>query len=159
LLIHFKKVMENFSIPIQIRWADIDANRHLRHSVYYDYGAFCRMEILSEIGLTTSRLEELGIGPILFREEALFRREVVFEDRIKMTTEILKATADYSRWTIRHQVIKANDAIAAIITVDGAWIDKAKRKLAFPDEFVQNIFSQLPKSVDFEIIPKKEPKE
>jgi acyl-CoA thioester hydrolase len=151
--------MEKFSIPVQIRWADIDANRHLRHSVYYDYGALCRMEILSEIGLTTSRLEELGIGPILFREEALFRREVVFEDRIRMTTEILKATADYSRWTIRHQVIKANDAIAAIITVDGAWIDKAKRKLALPDEFVQHIFSQLPKSVDFEIIQKKEPKE
>src|SRR3954471_20096804 len=62
--------MQTYSQTIQIRWADIDANRHLRHSVYYDYGAAMRMNVLSERGLTTKKLEELMMGPILFREEA-----------------------------------------------------------------------------------------
>jgi acyl-CoA thioester hydrolase len=146
--------MEKFSLDLQVRWSDIDANRHLRHSVYYDYGALCRMEALSGTGLTTQKLEELAIGPVLFREEAVFRREILFDDNIRITLEILKATADYSRWSFRHQIIKHDDALAATIQVDGAWIDMHKRKLAMPDAFVQNVFSLLPKSQDFQLIEK-----
>jgi acyl-CoA thioester hydrolase len=147
--------MEKFSLPLQVRWSDIDANRHLRHSVYYDYGAYCRMELLSEFGLTTTKLEEFGIGPVLFREEATFRREIVFEDRIRITTEILKASEDYGRWTIAHQLLKADETLAATIVVDGAWIDMRKRKLAVPDPFIQNIFAQIPKSAEFKFLPPK----
>ena len=71
-----------FKQAIQIRWADVDANRHLRHSVYYDYGATMRMSVLAGRGLTMEKLAEFGVGPILFREEALFKREIHFEDQI-----------------------------------------------------------------------------
>ena len=73
-----------FKQTVQIRWADIDANRHLRHSVYYDYGASMRMAALTSQGLTMQKLEELMMGPILFREEAIFRREIRFEDEISI---------------------------------------------------------------------------
>ncbi len=147
--------MNKFTIPLQIRWSDIDANRHLRHSVYYDYGAFCRMELLTQLGLSTRKLEELGIGPILFREEALFRREIVFEDRITINTELVRASEDYSRWSIRHQITKEDGSLAATINIDGAWIDMNKRKLAVPDQFVQDVFAQAPKAEDFSFIQKK----
>jgi acyl-CoA thioester hydrolase len=147
--------MEKFSLDLQVRWSDIDANRHLRHSVYYDYGALCRMEALGRAGLTTQKLEELAIGPVLFREEAVFRREILFDDNIRITLEVLKATADYSRWSIRHQMVKRDDTIAATIQVDGAWIDMHKRKLAMPDAFMQDVFSRLPKSQEFQLIEKK----
>ena len=149
--------MQDFSLEIQVRWSDIDANRHLRHSVYYDFGALCRMELLTRIGLSTKKLEELAIGPILFREEANFRREIVFEDTIRISTEILKATEDYSRWSIRHEIKKSDDTLAATLQVDGAWIDMEKRKLAIPDAFVQSIFAQIPKSPQFEFMIKKQP--
>jgi acyl-CoA thioester hydrolase len=140
---------------IQIRWADIDANRHLRHSAYYDYGATLRMMILSENGLTTEKLEQLQIGPVLFREEALFRREIRLEDVITVDVELLKATPDYGRWSIRHNFLKADGSLAAIINIDAAWIDMVKRKLAVPDEFMQKILANFPKSDDFEFIVKK----
>ncbi|SHG98458.1 acyl-CoA thioester hydrolase [Chryseolinea serpens] len=140
---------------IQIRWADIDANRHLRHSAYYDYGATLRMMILSENGLTTEKLEQLQIGPVLFREEAIFRREIRLEDVITVDVELLKATPDYSRWSIRHNFLKADGSLAAVINIDAAWIDMVKRKLTVPDEFIQNIFANFPKPDDFEFIVKK----
>jgi acyl-CoA thioester hydrolase len=147
--------MEKFALELQVRWSDIDANRHLRHSVYYDYGALCRMEMLSRIGLTTKKLEELGIGPVLFREEAVFRKEIIFEDRIRISVEMLRATEDYSRWSIAHEIRKADDTLAATIQIDGAWIDMNRRKLAIPDTFVQQVFAQLPKSAAFSFQPKK----
>ena len=143
--------MSQFSEIIQVRWADIDANRHLRHSVYYDYGATMRMKVLSEGGLTTKKLEEFMIGPILFREEAIFRREILFDDKVTITVELVKMTEDYGRWSLRHQFFKAGNTLAATLNVDGAWIDLAKRKLAVPNEFIQNIFENFPRSQDFEV--------
>lgn len=148
--------MQEFLKTIQIRWADIDANRHLRHSVYYDYGATMRMMFLSERGLTTAKLEEFQIGPILFREEAIFKREIKLEDLITIDVCVVKTTEDFSRWSLRHNFIKADGSIAALLNVDGAWIDMEKRKLATPNEFIQGIFGSFPKAPDFQwIAPKK----
>ena len=147
--------MSSFEMPIQIRWADIDQNRHLRHSVYYDYGAMMRMNVLYANGLTTQKLEELKIGPVLFREEAIFKREIKLEDIVVIHVELLKATADYGRWTLRHQFVKSDGTLAAILNLDGAWIDLEKRKLAIPDQFVKEVFEKFPKSPAFEWIEKE----
>src|SRR5690349_11784423 len=141
-----------FKQTVQIRWADIDANRHLRHSVYYDYGASMRINALSEEGLTMKKLEELMIGPVLFREEAVFRREIRFEDIITIDVEVLKAREDFSRWSLRHHFTKADGTVAAIITIDGAWIDLVKRKLAVPGEFIRHVFEKFPKAAEFEVL-------
>jgi acyl-CoA thioester hydrolase len=141
--------MEHFSLPIQIRWSDIDQNRHLRHSAYYDYGAMVRITCFAEQGLTTMKLEELNIGPILFREEAVFKREIKYEDKITVDLQLLKSLPDFSRWSLRHHFYKEDKTLAAIINLDGAWIDIAKRKLATPNTFVQKIFTEFPKSESF----------
>jgi len=141
-----------YSKVIQIRWADIDANRHLRHSAYYDYGAMLRVLYLSENGLDSKKLEELQIGPILFREEAVFKREIKLEDVITVDVELTKATENFSRWSLRHNFVKADGTLAAIISIDAAWMDLIKRKLTVPDEGIQRIFDKTPRSPDFQLI-------
>jgi acyl-CoA thioester hydrolase len=147
--------MQKFELPIQVRWSDIDQNRHLRHSAYYDYGATTRIACFSQHGLTNLKFEELHIGPILFREEAVFKREVKFEDRVWVDLSVTKATPDFSRWSMRHHIYKNENVLAAIITMDGAWIDMAKRKLATPNDFIQQVFSDFPKADEFEWMPAK----
>lgn len=144
--------MQKFSLPIQVRWSDIDQNRHLRHSAYYDYGATVRITCFSQRGLTNLKLEELHIGPIVFREEAIFKREIKFEDKITIDLAVTKASSDYSRWSIRHHLYKEDGTLCAIINLDGAWIDVVKRKLAVPNEFIQSVFQDFPKADDFESI-------
>jgi len=142
--------MSAFSMPLHLRWADIDANRHLRHSVYYDFAAAARMNLLSERGLTSKKFEEFNLGPILFREEAIFRREIHLEDKITLTIELHKATEDFSRWSLRHAFLKEDGTLATTLSIDGAWIDLTLRKLAKPNEFISNIFAQFPRSADFQ---------
>ncbi len=144
--------MKEFTLPLQLRWSDIDANRHLRHSVYYDYGALCRMALFTKFGLSIEHLQQHKIGPVLLREEAVFRREIHFEDRLVITAELVKATIDYGRWSFRHRLIKGDDTLAATLTVDGAWIDIEKRKMATPGEFLQEVFARMPRSTEFELI-------
>lgn len=141
-----------FKQAIQIRWADVDANRHLRHSVYYDYGATMRMSVLAGRGLTMEKLAEFGVGPILFREEALFKREIHFEDQITIDVELVKSREDFARWSLRHHLTKSDGTLAAVINIDGAWIDLRKRKLAIPNEFIASVFAEFPKADDYELL-------
>jgi len=142
--------MQDFVKEIQVRWSDLDPNVHLRHSVYYDWGAYCRITFLEEHHLTTSVLQHLQIGPILFREECVFRREIRLGDKVTINLRLLKAKRDFSRWTIEHTVKKNHDIVSAVITVDGAWLDLAKRKLATPTGEVQLTFADMPKSENFQ---------
>ena len=142
--------MQEFIKEIQVRWSDLDPNVHLRHSVYYDWGAFCRITFFEQYKLTTGVMQHLEIGPILFREECIFRREIRLGDHVTIDLQVLKAKRDYSRWTIQHTVRKNGDTISAIITVDGAWLDTAKRKLAIPPIEVNESFALMPTNENFQ---------
>jgi acyl-CoA thioester hydrolase len=148
--------MENYSVPLSIRWADIDANRHLRHSVYYDFAAAMRINYFYSKGLTTEKLMEFEIGPILFREETVFKREIKLEDKIQIDVHLLKCMPDYSRWSLRHHFTKEDGTLCTVITIDGAWMDLVKRKLTVPNDFVKSIFADYPKAPDFEWLTPKQ---
>ncbi len=108
---------------MQVRWSDLDPNFHLRHSVYYDWGAVCRLDFLNTFGLTSDVMIKLQFGPILLREECIFRREIRLVDNVTINLELLKSKRDYSRWTIHHTIMKNGDTVSAILTVDGpGWI-------------------------------------
>lgn len=139
----------SYSKPVEIRWADLDPNFHVRHSVYYDFGAYVRMCFLTEYGLGAPVLTQLRLGPILFREECVFKREITFGDPVTIDLVLKQCTRNYSRWTMQHHIMKNSETLAAIITVDGAWIDTERRRLTVPTEHVTPTFEQLPKAEDF----------
>ncbi|QCK15268.1 acyl-CoA thioesterase [Mangrovivirga cuniculi] len=150
--------MQNNSLKntFEVRWSDIDANIHLRHSAYADFCAQARLRFLGEAGLTFNKFKELHIGPILFREELKYLKEVPFGEHITVETSMIKMREDASRWSIKHVIFREDGQKAAIVVVDGAWIDILKRKLtALPEDLAQN-FKSLPKAADFELEPLKE---
>jgi acyl-CoA thioester hydrolase len=141
--------MQVYDKRIEIRWADLDPNFHVRHSVYYDWGAFIRFSYFHENGITQQVLTENHFGPILFREECIFRKELKMGDPITINMALTKAREDFSRWTIVHQ-LKKGDQLAAVLTLDGAWIDTHIRKLtALPLAF-KAVFENMPRAENFE---------
>jgi acyl-CoA thioester hydrolase len=135
---------------VEIRWSDLDPNFHLRHSVYYDLGAFSRVSFLNEHGLTPAVLMQNNIGPIIFREEAVFKREIHFSDSIEISLQLSNCREDLSRWTMVHEIWKNGNTLSAIVTIDGAWIDTQKRKLTTPPLFFKQVFDIIPKTENFE---------
>ena len=132
-------------------WAQVDANMHLRHSAYADFAAQARISMLDTLGLNFKVFQHLKLGPILFREELQYLREVGINDTVKIESVLTKARADGSRWSIRHELYRGDEVKAAIINVEGAWMDLMKRKLAgLPEELAQK-FMSLPKAEDFQM--------
>ena len=142
--------MEKFRKEIQIRWSDLDPNFHLRHSIYYDWGALSRIEFLHEFGLTTAVMAKLHFGPILFREECIFKKEILLHDKVTIDLDLVKSRRDYSRWTIQHTIRKNEELLCSVLTCDGAWIDTHQRKLTIPPAEASQVFSQMPVHENFQ---------
>jgi acyl-CoA thioester hydrolase len=133
----------------QVLWSQIDANQHMRHSAYADIAAQARLNMLQSIGLKATTLFEHKIGPVLFREELKYLREIPLGDTVKVICEVINSRPDGSRWTIRHEVIRGDGIKAAIIIADGSWIDMEKRRLAILPPQISAMFAQAPKSDDY----------
>ena len=142
----------SFIQPLEVRWSDLDPNYHVRHSVYYDYGAYCRICFLNEHGVTTAFLTEHHFGPILFREECIFRREIKLGDVVTIDLQLVKARQDYSRWTIQHTLLSETVNMPRHLVMDGAWIDTIKRKLTIPPQLARDTFENMPRAEGFEWI-------
>jgi acyl-CoA thioester hydrolase len=142
--------MATFSMPVQIRWSDLDPNFHLRHSVYYDWGAMCRLEFLNSVGLTWKRMQQLQTGPVIFREECIFRKEIRLSDPVTIDMKLVKAKRDFSRFTIQHEIKKDPETVSAILMVDIAWINGTTRKLTvLPQEDI-DVLAKTPFTENFE---------
>lgn len=133
----------------KVRWADVDANGHLRHSAYADFCAHARVEMLEDLGMGINQMRKLAIGPILFREELIYKREVHLSEEIEIKTFLQKAKKDASRWSIKHLMFKENEVLACEVNVDGAWMDLRARKLGvLPEKMALKMF-KLDRTEDF----------
>lgn len=149
--------MTNVFFEGKVMWSQVDANMHLRHSAYADFAAQARLQILEKFGFNADLMEKLKIGPILFREELIYMREVRPNDHIRVTCTLTKCRTDGSRWSFTQELYRGDGIQAAVINVDGAWIDMRARKLTgLPPEWTAK-FLEIPKSDNFieEPVPEK----
>lgn len=147
--------METFSQNILVRWADLDPNQHVRHSVYYDYGAQARMACLEHFGVGLGWLARQEIGPILFREEARFYRELKLGDELLINVLLAGHSQDQRKWSMRHEITRGA-TLCATIDLDGAWFDLRKRKILVPPDELKEKFSGIPRSDDFRILSRSD---
>lgn len=147
--------IESFSKKFEVRWADIDANRHMRHSAYYDYAAQLRINFFSEFGFPVEKFAQLHIGPVLFKEEAVFMKELFMNEIIAVDIAMAACRKDGTKWRIRHSIFKEDGVLSARITVDGAFIDTKIRKVTPPPAELLHLVEFMPKTEDFNYIPDK----
>ncbi|MBD1428560.1 acyl-CoA thioesterase [Sphingobacterium litopenaei] len=140
---------DNIYYEGQVLWSQIDANRHLRHSAYADFCAQARSNMLNKIGLSLDEFAKNKIGPILFREELIYHREVKLDEFIKVSTELSKINTINGRFSFQHKILKSNGDVAATVNVDGAWLDLVARKLTTLPENWKPILQNIPKTSDY----------
>lgn len=141
--------MDHIFYKGQVLWTQIDANRHLKHSAYADFCAQARANMLKDLGLSLAELGKNQIGPILFREELIYYKEIHQDAYISVKIEMTKYNTVNSRFSFRHEIFREDGVRAAVVNVDGAWLDLVKRKLtAVPEEW-KHIIERIPRSEDY----------
>lgn len=78
----------------EIRWSDIDANRHLANSAYTNFMSHTRMAFLIEHGFTMKELAIHNIGPVVFYEHMHYFKEVFMGQPLTVSLEVSGLSAD-----------------------------------------------------------------
>lgn len=145
--------MKEYNKTFEVKWADMDPNRHMRHTVYNDYAAQARVGMFTDYGLPLESIAKTGLGPILFREETHFLKEVHLLDRITVYCKVKAMRKDGTKWSYFHEIFKEDDIKVAEITVDGAWLNLKTRKIGTPSKEMMEIINQFPRTEDFTWLP------
>lgn len=145
--------MTPFSRTFTVRWADCDVNGHMRNTAYSEYGIDVRIAFLAELGFPYERLAELGIGPVLLREELDYLRELKMGERLTVDFRQLGLSPDGVRFRFRHDFTKENGKPAARIVLDGGWMDLRQRRLTAPPEPLARAFTALQKAEGWAELP------
>jgi len=127
----------------------------MRHTAYNDYAAEVRVRFFQKQGLSINEFAKLNIGPVLFKEETSFLKEIHIGENITVKMELEGISKGIERWRFNHQIFNEKGELAAEIKVYGAWIDLVKRKLTTPPQKFVTIFENLSKTRNFKKIKLK----
>lgn len=145
--------VDRYAKTFTIRWADCDANGHLRNTAYSEYATEVRIAYLTEHGFGFAEMRQQGIGPVLLREEIDYLRECHMGEELTVTYAMQGLSPDGARFKVVHELWKQNGKQAARLVLMGGWLDARLRRLTSPPEALREIFEQAPRVGPFETLP------
>ncbi|WP_062057525.1 acyl-CoA thioesterase [Aquimarina longa] len=140
----------------EIRWNDIDANRHLANKAYIEYGAHTRMAFLMEKGFDQRSLAKLNIGPVVFYEHVYYFKEVFYGNPVNVSVEISGLSEDGMFFEFTHNYYDHKGRNFARCEVMGAWIDLETRKLIPLPEEMHQFLNTIEHPENFRVLTKKD---
>ena len=135
-----------------VRWSECDANGHLRNTAYSEYGIETRVGFMAEHGFSVSRLRQVGVGPVILREELDYLREVHMGDTVEVDFQRLGLSPDGARWRLAHDLRKGDQPVARIVLL-GGWLDLHKRRLTPAPPEVARLFETLDAGEPYQDLP------
>ncbi|SIP98063.1 acyl-CoA thioesterase [Maribacter ulvicola] len=140
----------------EIRWSDIDANRHLANAAYINFMSHTRMAFLIERGFDHKTMEIHNIGPVVFYEHVYYFKEAFLGKPVKVSLEIMGLSEDGKFFEFHHNFYNHKGENIARCEMMGAWIDLKARKLTgLPDELLIK-FNDIDKGDDFKVLTKED---
>lgn len=140
----------------EVRWNDLDANRHLGNSTYIEYMSHTRMSFFIENDMSVDLLAKNDLGPIALYEHIHYFKEILLGEPIKVSLEVAGYTDDIRFVKFHHNFYDARGQHLAHAEILFAFIKLSTRKLgALPETFIKKVRS-FPKSEDFRILTKED---
>lgn len=145
-----------YSKEFEIRWSDVDANRHLANSAYINFMSHTRMGFLIEHGLGQPELLHYNLGPVVFYEHIYYFKEVFLGKPIQVSLQLKGLSPDGMYFEFLHNFYDSKGNNFASCEMMGGWIDLKQRKLtALPKKLLAQ-FLQIEKAPEYKDLTKED---
>jgi len=148
--------MSMYIKEFEIRWNDMDANRHLANKAYIEFAAHTRMSFLNKHGFDHTSLNKYDLGPVAFYEHIYYFKEVFSGKPVRVSLELSGLSNDATFFEFKHYYYDHAGANFAHCEMMGAWMNLTTRKLTSLPEEMQTILEALERSTDFRILTKED---
>lgn len=140
----------------EIRWSDIDANKHLANTAYINYMSHTRMGFLMENGFGYKEMARYNLGPVVFHEHVHYFKEVFAGMPVTVTLKLNGLSQDGMYFEFVHDFYDHKGRNFARCDMMGGWIDLKERKLiGLPKELFDKL-NNLDHTEDFRILTKED---
>ncbi|MEM9362887.1 MAG: thioesterase family protein [Bacteroidota bacterium] len=141
-----------FFKEFDIRWSDLDANRHLANSAYINFMSHTRMGYLGILGFNQKSMAKHNIGPVVFYEHMYYFKEVFPGKPVKVSLGLQGLSEDGMFFEFEHNFYDNAGKNFARCEMMGAWMDLKERKLiGLPQEFL-DAFNTMERDEDFKTL-------
>lgn len=156
LCMHSKKSFQMYLKSFEIRWSDLDANRHLGNSAYIDYMSHTRMAYFYENGFSQEILNAHDLGPVIFYEHVYYLREILPGAEVRVSLELKGMSEDGMFFEFHHNFYDQKGKHLTHCEMMGGWINLKTRKLTSLDEALLTNFQALERAGDFRVLTRED---
>ncbi len=139
----------HFEQRFRVGWSDLDANAHMAARSYLDHAFNTRMHFFNQNGFTMSRFASEKFGPVLVRDELIYRKELRLMEEFRVDFEVAGLSQDGVRFRVRNTFRNSENEVSSMVTSDGVWFDLQSRKPRPPPSDLDNLMRALWHSHDF----------
>lgn len=141
-----------FIKQFEVRWSDMDANRHLANSAYINFMSHTRMAFFLESGLSQKMMVENQLGPVVFYEHIYYYKEVLPGTPVMVSVEFKGMSVNGTLFEFHHNFYDLQGRNLAHSEMMGGWINSGTRRLTNLHEGPLEVFNRMEKAGDFRIL-------
>ncbi|EAR03010.1 acyl-CoA thioesterase [Maribacter sp. HTCC2170] len=145
-----------FQKEFEVRWSDVDANRHLANSAYINFMSHTRMAYLMQLGFDHKVMAVNKIGPVVFYEHMYYFKEVFPGKPVKVSLEVAGLSEDGCFFEFHHNFYDSKGRNVAHCEMMGAWMSLETRQLTPLSGELLGRFSSENKTEDFRVLTKED---
>jgi acyl-CoA thioester hydrolase len=147
--------VDHFEQRFRVSWGDLDGNAHMANTSFLDHAADTRMHYFAQSGFTVERFAAEKFGPVVVRDELVYRKELRLLEEFTVDFELAGISADGVRFRVRNTFRNMANDVAATVTSEGVWFDLERRQPRAPPPDLDVLMRALRRGDDFaEILPK-----
>lgn len=113
-------------MSVTVRGYETDANRHLNHATYHQYGEHGREDTLRAAGIEIPALSAAGLGPVILETTVRFLAELRVGDEVDVVTAVRFGTGKSFRMDAE---IRRGATVCATLSGVMGLLDHATRRL------------------------------
>lgn len=151
-----KKIKNMYLKEFEVRWNDLDANRHLANSSYINFMSHTRLSFMMEKGFGQENMVKHHIGPVVFYEHMFYFKEIFPGKPVRVSLQLKGISEGGMYFEFQHNFYNAEGVNMARCNMMGGWIDLQTRKLRDLPDSLFSALNHLDKTDDFKILTKED---
>jgi acyl-CoA thioester hydrolase len=136
-----------------VGWGDLDGNNHMGNTAILDRAADTRFRYFALHGFPGHRFAEERIGPVIARDELVYRKELRLLDEFTVDLKTVGLSSDGVRFALQNTFRNDRLEVTAVVTSEGVWFDLDQRKPRSPPPELDAVQRGMPRADQFREIP------
>ncbi len=145
-----------FFESFDVRWSDLDVNRHVANTAYSNFMIAVRMSYLKKGGFDQAAFDHHRIGPAIISETFHYLKESLPESSLRVNLELSGLSEDERLVRFNHSVYQDDGVLSVFARCTFCWIDLDSRKMKQAPEALAALIRNMDRSADFHVLTKSE---